>query len=428
MYNMTNLKVIDGTGLHVTPGIIDCHSHAMILGDVNETAVTSSAMVRIGDVINSETENIYEELAGGLTMAHVLHGSANPIGGQNCLIKLRDGESPEGLKFMGGPGSIKFALGENVKQSNWGEKYVTRFPQTRMGVRTFFANRFTAAQQYLKAWADFKKSGGVPPRRDLELEALGEILQGTRLIHCHSYRQDEILMLMRLMEEFGVKIGTFQHVLEGYKVADEIAKHGAGGSTFADWWAYKFEVYDAIPYNANLMWARGVNVSINSDSSDLARRLYLETAKTVKFGGTPEVEALKFITLNPAQELHVDKWVGSLEPGKDGDFVIWSRAPLDSATVCQQTWIDGKKYFDVTLAPARADALAKERAALLAKAKKVAEVSDGGGDDKGGSNDNSFSGVRWNINMTDATAIAWKARRSEKIYDLRFTIYARQEI
>jgi imidazolonepropionase-like amidohydrolase len=377
---------IDGTGLHVTPGIIDCHSHSMILGDVNEGTLPSSAMVRIGDVVNSESENIYEQLAGGVTEAHLLHGSANPIGGQNCLIKLRDGEPPEGLKFENAIGSIKFALGENVKQSNWGERYATRFPQTRMGVRTFYENRFTAAKEYLKSWDDYKKNGGVPPRRDLEMEALGEILNGTRLIHCHSYRQDEILMLMRVMEQFGVKIGTFQHVLEGYKVADEIAKHGAGGSTFADWWAYKFEVYDAIPYNGSLMRERGVNVSFNSDSSDLARHLYLEAAKAVKFGNTPEAEALKFVTINPAQQLHVDNRVGSLEVGKDGDFVIWSKSPLDSFTVCQQTWIEGKKYFDIALAPARAAALAKERADLLAKAKKLSARSEGegGGDSSPG--------------------------------------------
>jgi imidazolonepropionase-like amidohydrolase len=376
--------VIDGSGLDVSPGIIDCHSHSMILDGVNEATLPSSAMVRIGDVVNSESENIYEQLAGGVTVAHLLHGSANPIGGQNCPIKLRDGATPDGLKFEGAIGSIKFALGENVKQSNWGERNTTRFPQSRMGVRTFYANRFTAAQQYLKAWDDFHKSGGVPPRRDLELEAIGEILEGTRLIHCHSYRQDEILMLMRLMESFGVKIGTFQHVLEGYKVADEIAKHGAGGSTFADWWAYKIESFDAIPQNGSLMRERGVNVSINSDSSELARHLYLEAAKSVKYGGTPEAEALKFVTINPAQQLHLDKRVGSLETGKDGDFVIWSKPPLDSATVCRQTWIEGKKYFDIDLASARAAALAKERAALLAKAKKLAEPgdADGGGEAK----------------------------------------------
>jgi imidazolonepropionase-like amidohydrolase len=376
--------VIQGEDLHVSPGLIDCHSHSMVLGGVNEGTLPSSAMVRIGDVLNSETPNIYDQLAGGLTVAHVLHGSANPIGGQNCPIKLRDGEPPEGLKFKEATPTIKFALGENVKQSNriggrGGDGGAARFPQTRMGVQTFFANRFIAAQQYLKSWADFKKSGGPPPRRDLELEALGEILEGKRLIHCHSYRQDEILMLIRLMEQFGVRIGTFQHVLEGYKVADEIAAHGAGGSTFSDWWAYKFEVYDAIPFNGSLMHDRGVVVSFNSDSDDLARRLYLEAAKAVKYGGTSEQEALKFVTLNPAIQLHVEKEVGSLELGKDADFAIWSKSPLDSFTVCQQTWIEGKKYFDVALAPARAAALAKERDDLVAKAKKMKSLGGGGG-------------------------------------------------
>jgi imidazolonepropionase-like amidohydrolase len=383
---------IDGTGLHVTPGIIDCHSHSMILGDVNESTLPSSAMVRIGDVVNSETEHIYEQLAGGVTAVNLLHGSANPIGGQNQVIKLRDGEPPEELKYVNAPPGIKFALGENVKQSNWGDKYTSRFPQSRMGVKTFFENRFTAAQEYLKAIADAKKNGTLPPRRDLELEALGEIIEGKRLIHCHSYRQDEMLMLLRTMPEFGVTPGSFQHGLEGYKIADEIAKAGVGVSTFADWWAYKFEVYDAIPYNGSLMHDRGVVVSFNSDSGDLARRLYLEAAKAVKFGNTPEIEALKFVTLNPAIQLHIDKYVGSLEPGKDADFAIWSQAPLDSRTVCQQTWIDGKKYFDIKLAPARAAALAKEREELIARAKKLEKMtsSDGGGDDGKGADDNAF--------------------------------------
>jgi len=283
------------------------------------------------------------------------------------------------MKFEGATPGIKFALGENVKQSNWGEKMTTRFPQTRMGVPAFHANRFTAAQQYLKDWENFQKNGGLQPRRDLELEAIGEIIQGKRLIHCHSYRQDEILAFLRTMESFGVKVATLQHVLEGYKIADEIAAHGAGGSCFADWWAYKFEVYDAIPFNGSLMRDRGVTVSFNSDSSDLARRLNTEAAKAVKFGGTPEIEALKFVTINPAKQLGIDKRVGSLEPGKDADFVVWSGNPLDSRSVVLQTWIDGKKYFDRSLDADRAAALKKERDDLIAKAKKLAKLSGGGG-------------------------------------------------
>ncbi len=370
--------VIDAKGQHVTPGLIDAHSHTAILGGVNEGTLPSTAMVRVSDVVNSDTDNLYQQLAGGLTVANLLHGSANPIGGQNCVIKLKDGSPPEELKFKDAPPGIKFALGENVKQSNWGEKINTRFPQSRMGVPTFMANRLTAAQQYLKAAEAFKKSGGIAPRRDLEMEALGEILQGQRWIHCHSYRQDEILSFLRLMEEFNVKVGTLQHVLEGYKIADEIARHGAGGSCFSDWWAYKFEVYDAIPYAGSLMRERGVLVSFNSDSSELARRMYLEAAKAVKYGGTSETEALKFVTLNPAKQLRIDQRVGSLEVGKDADFAIWSKSPLDSTTVCLQTWIEGKKYFDRALAPNRAAALAQERTDLLAKAKKLAGLSSGG--------------------------------------------------
>lgn len=384
--------VIDAAGQSVSPGIIDCHSHSFIVGGVNEGTLPSTAMVRINDVINSETANFHEQLAGGVVEANVLHGSANPIGGQVCVIKLRDGESPEELLNSNAIPGIKFALGENVKQSNWGDENSSRYPQTRMGVRAFYLNRFTAAQEYLKAWDDYRKFGAatnaVPPRRDLELEALGEILQGKRLIHCHAYRQDEMLSLLRLMQDFGVQIGTFQHVLEGYKIADELAAGKVGGSTFADWWAYKFEVYDAIPYNGAIMRDRGVVVSYNSDSSDFARRLYLEAAKGVKYGGVSETEALKFVTLNPAIQLRIDKWVGSLEPGKDADFVIWSRDPLDSATVCQQTWIDGKKYFDRSLEADRVARLKKERDDLIAKAKKLSRP--GGGEDEPGDKGASF--------------------------------------
>ncbi len=368
--------VIDAKGRHVTPGLIDCHNHSMILGGVNEGTLPSTAMVRIGDVVNSETENIYRQLAGGLTTANLLHGSANPIGGQNQVIKLRWGEAPDDLKFKDAPAGIKFALGENVKQSNWGDDRKTRFPQTRMGVRTFFNNRFTAARQYLGA---IKKAKATDPpiRRNLELEAIGEIIEAKRWIHCHSYRQDEMLIFLRTMERFGVTVGTLQHVLEGYKIADEIATHGAGASAFSDWWAYKFEVYDAIPYAGALMHERGAVVSFNSDSSDLARRLNLEAAKAVKYGGLSDEDALNFVTINPAKQLKIEKWVGSLEKGKHADFVIWSDHPLSTMSMADETWIEGKQFYDRAKAHNRAKALATERDALIAKAKDSAKGDKG---------------------------------------------------
>jgi N-acetylglucosamine-6-phosphate deacetylase len=385
---LDNAHVIDAKGRHVTAGLIDAHSHSMILGSVNEGTLPSSAMVSIGDVVNSESPEIYRQLAGGLTVANQLHGSANPIGGQNAIIKLRLGQGPEAMKFKAAPPGIKFALGENVKQSNWGDDKNTRFPQTRMGVPAFHENRFTAAWQYNREWRHFREKGGPPPRRDLELEALGQIIKGERWIHCHSYRQDEILAFMRTMEKFGVRVGTLQHVLEGYKVADEIAAHGAGASCFSDWWAYKYEVIDAIPYAGSLMRERGVVVSFNSDSSDLARRLNLEAAKAVKYGNTKESEALNFVTINPAKQLRVDHRVGSLEVGKDGDFVIWSTHPLSTSTVCLETWIEGKRYFERGEAIELAEARTTEREKLLAKAKgeakkdkKKEKEKEGDGDD-----------------------------------------------
>ena len=361
--------IVDGNGKHITPGLIDCHSHTAVSGSVNEAGSAITAEVRIGDAIDANDISIYRELAGGLTVAHVLHGSANPIGGQCQPIKLRWGLLPEEMKFEGAPPTIKFALGENVKQSNWGDKYTTRYPQTRQGVEQTIRDEFRAALDYERTWKDFESGKfKIPPRHDLRLETMVEILKGKRIVHCHSYRQDEIEMLMRLAEDFGFRIGTFQHVLEGYKVADQIAAHGAGGSTFSDWWAYKIEVYDAIPYNGALMHDAGVTVSFNSDSDELARRLNTEAAKAVKYGGLSQEEALKFVTINPAKQLRVDKRVGSLETGKDADFVVWSGNPLSTYSICEQTWIDGRRYFDREEDRTMNDEVTRERAALTQKA------------------------------------------------------------
>ena len=350
--------IVDLAGRHVSPGIIDCHSHIATDGGVNESGQAVTAEVRIGDFIDTTDVNIYRQLGGGVTTSNILHGSANPIGGQNQVIKLRWGALPEAAKFAEAPQGIKFALGENVKQSNWGERYTTRYPQSRMGVEQIIRDEFNAAREYRRrAEAYRRQPSGLPPRVDLELEAVAEVLEGRRLIHCHSYRQDEILALLRTCEEFGVRIGTLQHILEGYKVADAIARHGAGGSSFSDWWAYKFEVLDAIPYNGALMHNAGVVVSFNSDDAELARRLNLEAAKAVKYGRVPPVEAFKFVTLNPAKQLRIDPWVGSLEPGKHADLAVWSGSPLSVYSHCEQTWIDGRKYFD-----RETDATARKRA------------------------------------------------------------------
>jgi imidazolonepropionase-like amidohydrolase len=377
--------VIDAAGKHVTAGLIDCHSHSAASGSVNETGQAITAEVRIGDVIDPDDIGIYRELAGGLTVANVLHGSANAIGGQNQVIKLRWGAMAEEMKFEGAMPGIKFALGENPKQSNWGDNNTSRYPQTRGGVEQIIRDEFSAARDYRRSWADYRAGKfHIPPRRDLEMDALVEILEGKRLVHAHSYRQDEILMLMRVAEDFGFRIATFQHILEGYKVADIMAKHGAGGSSFSDWWAYKFEVYDAIPYNGTLMDRAGVVVSFNSDSDELARRLNLEAAKAVKYGGTPPEEALKFVTINPAKQLRIDKRVGSLEAGKDADFVIWSGNPLSNMTICEQTWIDGRRYFDRQEDRAMNDEVKRERSVLIQKAlespgKKSGEKKGGRG-------------------------------------------------
>lgn len=339
--------VIEAAGKHLTPGIIDCHSHMATDGGLNEWTQAVTAEVRIADFLDPDDITIYRQLAGGVTAANVLHGSANPIGGQNQVIKLRWGGRSDALPFDEAPAGIKFALGENVKQSNWGEKHTTRYPQTRMGVDEIMIDAFRAAQDYRDQQDQWQKNPvGQRPRRDLELEAIAEILSGRRWIHCHSYRQSEILTFLRTLERFGVTVGSLQHILEGYKVAPELAAHGATASSFADWWAYKFEVYDAIPYNGAMMHRAGIVVSFNSDDSELGRHLNHEAAKAVKYGGVPPEEALKFVTLNPAKQLRIDPYVGSIEVGKQADLALWDGPPLSVFTKCEQTWIDGRKYFD----------------------------------------------------------------------------------
>lgn len=339
--NGSAVEVIDASGMHITPGLIDCHSHIATDGGVNEASRAVTADVRISDFIDHTDISIYRQLAGGLTTSNILHGSANPIGGQNQVIKLRWGSDPEGLKFASAPLGVKFALGENVKRSS------SRYPQSRMGVEQLLRDRFIAAREYDQKWRDWRSGNRaeLPPRRDLRLEALAEVLRGERWIHCHSYRQDEIAALLGVLQEFNVQVGTLQHILEGYKVAEVLAESKAMASTFADWWAYKVEVYDAIPYNASLLKGRGVVVSMNSDDAELGRHLNTEAAKAIKYGGSSEEDALKMVTLNPAKQLRIEDRVGSIEVGKDADLVLWSGRPMSTTSRCEQTWIDGRPYF-----------------------------------------------------------------------------------
>ncbi len=374
--NLTPLNVasIDATGKYLTAGIIDEHSHIAVSKGVNEGTQASSAEVRIGDVLNPEDVNIYRQLAGGVTSSHILHGSANPIGGQTELIKLRWGVSPEGLKYTDAPKFIKFALGENVKQSNWGDDNRVRFPQTRMGVEQVFDDYFTRAEEYGVAMnAEQKKNGsssvvkGSLMRRDLELDALQEIIEGKRFITCHSYVQSEITMMMRVAEKHKVRVNTFTHILEGYKVADKMAKHGAAAGTFSDWWAYKFEVYDAIPQNAGMMQNQGVLVCINSDDAEMARRLNQEAAKSIMYTGMKEQDAWKMVTINPAKIMHVSDRTGSIKAGKDADLVLWTDNPLSIYAKPEQTYVDGIKYFDLQDDIKLHEAAQKERARLVQK-------------------------------------------------------------
>ncbi len=350
--------VIDAAGQYLIPGIIDCHSHIAVDGSVNETSVAVSSMVNIRDVIDPEDIAIYRALAGGVTSANILHGSANPIGGQTLVLKMRWGKSAEEMVFEGATPGIKFALGENPKRPgnpvNRGvpaANLVARYPSTRLGVEETIRSAMTEAKEYKARWDAYqskvaKGEAAMPPRKDLRLEPLKEVLEGKRFVHAHSYRADEILMLLRVADEFGFKIRTLQHVLEGYKVANEIAAHGAGASTFSDWWAYKEEAFDAIPYNAAILQKKGIIVSLNSDDEELMRRLNTEASKVMKYGGLTQNEALAMITLNPARQLGIDNRVGSIDVGKDADLVLYDKDPLSQFAKVQKVLIDGAVYFD----------------------------------------------------------------------------------
>jgi len=351
--------IVDATGKFLMPGIIDCHSHTAIEGGVNEGTLSDSSMVNIADVIDPTDINIYRALAGGLTVSNVLHGSANAIGGQTEVIKLRWGKTAPEMAFEGAKPGIKFALGENPKRAGepqggfftQGPVAERRYPGTRMGVEEVIRESFTEAKNYQAEWKDYQAQVArgahpVPPRKDLRLSPLVEVLEGQRYVHAHCYRADEILMLIRVADEMGFKIRTFQHVLEGYKVAKEIAAHGAGASTFSDWWSYKAEAYDATPYNAAIMARKGVVVSLNSDSDELQRHLNLEAAKVMRYGGMNETEALAMVTINPAKQLGISDKVGSIEVGKSADLVLFDQHPLSGYSKAMKVWIDGHEYFD----------------------------------------------------------------------------------
>ncbi|WP_024768714.1 amidohydrolase family protein [Aquimarina macrocephali] len=362
--NDSNAKIIDATGKHLTSGIVDEHSH-IAAAAINEAGHNSSAEVTIEDVVSPDDIDIYRNLAGGVTSIQILHGSANPIGGRSAIIKLKWGQSANNLIYPNSPKFIKFALGENVKQSNW--QSFSRFPQSRMGVEQLYIDYFSRAKEYHKL-----KTSGKPYRKDTEMETLAEIINGQRYISCHSYVQSEINMLMKVAEKFNFKINTFTHILEGYKLADKMVAHGVGGSTFSDWWAYKYEVNDAIPYNAAIMHKQGVVTAINSDDGEMSRRLNQEAAKSVKYGGVSEEDALKFVTLNPAKLLHIDDKVGSIKIGKDADLVLWTDHPLSIYAKAEKTIIEGAVYFDLEKDKAMRKSIAAERnklSTMLLKAK-----------------------------------------------------------
>ena len=368
-----NARIVDGKGKHLTSGIIDEHSHIAISKGVNEGGQAVSAEVSIGDVVRADDIDIYRQLSGGVTASQLLHGSANPIGGQSALIKLKWGHTAAEMLIPNAPKFIKFALGENVKQANWGEFNSVRFPQTRMGVEQIMFDAFKRAQAYEKE----KIANPNTYRKDLELEAVLEILKSDRHITCHSYVQSEINMLMHLADSFNFKVNTFTHILEGYKLADKMKAHGAGGSTFADWWAYKYEVNDAIPQNAAMMTKLGVLTAINSDDAEMGRRLNQEAGKTVKYGGATEEEAWKMVTLNPAKLLHLDDRMGSIKIGKDADIVLWSANPLSIEAIVEMTVIDGEVLYEKTRDADLRKKVATEKARIITK---MLDTNKKGGD------------------------------------------------
>jgi len=383
-------QVIDAAGKFVLPGIIDTHSHTGVDGSVNEISLPNTGMVRIGDVMTNEDVSAYRQLAGGTTTALVLHGSANPIGGQSQIVKWKWGHPVSEWPVVGAPRTIKFALGENPKSSNFRPPPGTplQYPQTRMGVEEVIRKSFTDAKDYTARWDEYdarRKRGEnpLPPRRDLLMETMADILRGNIDVHSHCYRADEIMMLLNLSDEMGFKVRELQHVLEGYKVAREIAAHGVGGGTFIDWWGYKAEAYDAIPYNVALMERAGVLTSVNSDSDELARHLNQDAAKAMKYGGLTEEEALRLCTINPAKQLRLDSRIGSIEVGKDADLAIWTGHPLSTYSRVESTFVEGEMLFDrqrdlqlrKDLAKEKSDRLKKEADDEAAKKKKDAAAA-----------------------------------------------------
>jgi imidazolonepropionase-like amidohydrolase len=350
-------EVIDLAGQWVMPGIIDSHAHIALEGGVNEMGNLMTPEVDVRDIINPDDLNIYYALSGGVTAIHTMHGSANPIGGRGAVLKMRWGKTGEEMLWKGAPLTLKWALGENPKQSNFNMPGPQRYPKTRMGVEASIRDLFEKAKVYMKVWREYdtivkaKKGSGplpLPPKRDIQLEVVADTLGGKYWVRCHGYQSEEMESILHLCQEYGVKLACFEHAWEAYRIAPELARAKVAVSTFADFWGYKWEAFNTMPYNAAYLAKRGVLTALNSDDAERMRHLFLEAAKTVRFGGLSELEALKTITINPAIILGVDRQAGTLEVGKDADLAVFSRHPLDPYTVCEKTLVDGIVYFDRT--------------------------------------------------------------------------------